>query len=339
MSLPKPSKLFKELTTPNRMKKQNGNYDFPVVAFQRQQADLLFLPTDKNTKDKYLLVVADVGTRLLDAEPISNKKASTVTKAYKSILKRKILKLPKLLTVDSGTEFMQDFKKFVESEGVILHQGRVGRKQQVAIVERANQSIGKYLNQIMTEKELSTGKRNTEWVEYVKPLIKILNAKRKRAPQIPDLKKQFEDFKPVKCPKSGCDLLYPDSMVRVQLEYPIDPVTGKKLGNKFRTGDIRFSPEVYKIDGIRLYSNSPPMYYIKEFNTLFTRDELKLTESKRAKDEYYPSRIRGEKKNKYVIEWRGYPKSKDFTEESKKLITEEFPILVKNWKEFKKSSP
>lgn len=65
----KPSKLYDELVEPNRLKKQYGSYNYPIQPFQRQQADLLFLPTDP-TKNKYLLVFADIGSRLIDAEPI-----------------------------------------------------------------------------------------------------------------------------------------------------------------------------------------------------------------------------------------------------------------------------
>jgi len=327
------SQLVDELTKPTYEKKTDGNYNFPVKPYQRQQADLLFLPTDK--KYKYLLVVADVGTRLIDAEPISNKRASTITEAYKRILKREILKLPTLLTVDGGSEFKQDFKEFVQAKGVTLHVAKVGRKQQVSIVERANQSIGKYLNKIMLNQELITGRKNTSWVQYVRPLIIILNAKRKRDPTPPDLEKQFDNMQPIKCPKSGCVLMDLDQPVRVKLEYPINSITGQKLGDKFRTGDIRFSPQVYKISGIRLYENSPPLYYIKELNTLYTKDELKPTTYKKADDEYYPLRIRNEKRDKYLIEWKDYPNVKDWTFEDKKQIKQDFPIMVKNWLEFK----
>ena len=337
MSQWEPSKLAKELTQPNNYKKINGNYDFAVKPFQRQQADLLFLPTDSNTKDKYLLVFADVGTRQIDAEPIPNKQASTITKAYKTILKRGILKTPTLLTVDAGSEFKQDFKTFAESQNIILHTSKVGRKKQVAIVERANQSLGKYLNRIMLEQELKTGKRNRVWVKYVRPLIEMLNKKRKRTPKNPNLETQFNNMKPIKCPKSGCELLVPSQQVRVKLEYPIDPITGKKLSDKFRTGDIRFSPQVYNITGIRIFDNSPPLYYIKELNTLYTRDELKPTEFKRDSEEYYPLRIRGETSKKYVIEWKDYPKKSDWTQEDKKMIKKEFPILITNWEIFKKN--
>ena len=330
----KASELVEELTKPTYQKKKDGNYNFPVNKFQRQQADLLFLPTDK--KDKYLFVIADVGTRLIDAEPIPNKQASTITKAYKKILERGILKLPTLLTVDAGSEFKQDFKNFVESKKITLHVAKVGRKQQVSIVERANQSIGKYLNQLMLEQELITGKRNTEWVKYVRPLITMLNKKRKRTPIKPNLVEQFKNMKPVKCPKSGCILLDIDTPVRVKLEYPIDPITGEKLGNKFRTGDIRFSPQVYKITGIRLYDNSPPLYYIKELQTLYTKDELKPTKTEKNDNEYYLLRIRKETKNKYLIEWKDFPNKSDWTYENKPMIKKEFPILVNNWIEFKK---
>ena len=53
------------------------------------QADLLFLPDDDGYK--YTLVVIDLATSTLDAEPLKNKESKTVGKALKKIYKRKFL--------------------------------------------------------------------------------------------------------------------------------------------------------------------------------------------------------------------------------------------------------
>ena len=47
------------------------------------QADLLFLPHDKGFK--YTLTVVDLGSKLVEAEPIKNKKAETVKNAFQKI--------------------------------------------------------------------------------------------------------------------------------------------------------------------------------------------------------------------------------------------------------------
>jgi len=50
------------------------------------QADLLFLPHDKGYK--YALVVVDLGSRLVDAEPLKTKDAATVRDACKAVFAR-----------------------------------------------------------------------------------------------------------------------------------------------------------------------------------------------------------------------------------------------------------
>ena len=73
------------------------------------QADLLFLPHDRPGKGKklykYALTVVDVASRHKEAEPLSSKESGEVVKAFEKIYSR-VLKLPKLLQVDPGREFM-----------------------------------------------------------------------------------------------------------------------------------------------------------------------------------------------------------------------------------------
>ena len=56
------------------------------------QADLLFLPNDKNYK--YLLVVVDISSRLIDAEQLKDKNSINIVKAFKKIYNRDILDNP-----------------------------------------------------------------------------------------------------------------------------------------------------------------------------------------------------------------------------------------------------
>jgi hypothetical protein len=49
----------------------------------------LFLPFDKNTKNnyKFLLVVCDIHTRLIDAEPLHSKNSDEVVSAFEKFIK------------------------------------------------------------------------------------------------------------------------------------------------------------------------------------------------------------------------------------------------------------
>ena len=95
-----------------------------------QQADLLYLPNDDWYK--YLLVVVDIATRRTDAEPLKTKDSAEVKKAFQKIYKRKIIKQPLRLEVDSGNEFMGDFKKYYDKLLTIVKK-TVGRHRQQII--------------------------------------------------------------------------------------------------------------------------------------------------------------------------------------------------------------
>ena len=97
--LMKPPKKDKGLEQPHIPKHFPKDY--------KQQIDLIFLPDDNG--DRYALVAVDVGTRLCDAQPISNKKPATIIKALQSIYKRKILNMPDMLYFDAGNEFKGEF--------------------------------------------------------------------------------------------------------------------------------------------------------------------------------------------------------------------------------------
>ena len=76
------------------------------------QLDLLFLPEDDGYR--YLLVIVDIATRHVDAEPLKTKDSKEVLKATQKIFKRKYVKQPLRLEVDSGTEFKGKFKEYYD---------------------------------------------------------------------------------------------------------------------------------------------------------------------------------------------------------------------------------
>ena len=56
-------------------------------------------------------------------------------------------------------------------------------------------------------------------------------------------------------------LLPEGTQVRVKLDEPIS-VLGKKLHGKFRTGDIRWNPEIRTIKKLILFPDQPPTYLL-----------------------------------------------------------------------------
>jgi len=159
------------------------------------QADLLYLPEDKGFK--YCLVVVDVATGKTDAEPLKNRSASDVLGAIKRIYnnyRRKILRTPDKLIVDSGSEFQGPFLKYFEYNKVHVKKALRGRHRQLALVERKNQIIGRVLFMRMFAQELLTGETSKDWVDDLPRIIKKINDKYSHTPYTDE--ELFEKFNP-----------------------------------------------------------------------------------------------------------------------------------------------
>ena len=125
------------------------------------QADLFFLPHDKLPRRrkvfKYALTVVDVASRYKDAEPLTSKDSTEVSKAFQSIYKRGPLLWPQLLQVDPGREFM------LAKHDVSVRRGRVDIHRDQGIVERFNCTLAERLfgYQYGVEMQLPNDKRST----------------------------------------------------------------------------------------------------------------------------------------------------------------------------------
>lgn len=266
------------------------------------QIDLLFLPDDKGYK--YLLVAIDTASRLTDAEPLDSKDSDAVLDALKDIFDRGIVKKPSYsLEVDHGSEFKGAVKKYCQKEGIYLRVAKVGRHRQQALVERRNQTIGEAIHKGLTYEQLKSGKLETGWVKYLKPILKSLNEYVEEQPKqkIPD--------EPV-CEGDSCKMLEIGTKVRVQLDEPKES-TGQKLSGKFRKSDIRWDPKIREIKQVLIKPGSPPMYLLDgkeagdkkvDFSAAYTKNQLQVV----PKDEKLPD-----------IEVKQPPKKKASKEEIK----------------------
>ena len=228
------------------------------------QADILFLPDDNGYK--YALVVVDDHTRACDAAPLRSKDADSVLKAIIKIYNRGILHIPRVLEIDSGSEFKSSFKMHFVDKGVKLHVGLPNRHRSQALVERKNQYIGTIIHQVQTQTELETGKINRKWVAILPEIIKELNQ------NLPKPKTTQSSDYPI-ISKSNKDLLAIGQKIRVILDYPQD-TNGMKLHGKFRSTDQRFSREIYKVREVLLKPDYPPLYLTNEDNVARTRGQL-----------------------------------------------------------------
>lgn len=323
-----------------------AHYNGVFSEFTDQQADLLFLPN--NNGYKYALVVTDIATKKSDAEPLKTKTSEEVMKAFKKIYNRKILKLPIIITTDSGNEFKGVVKSYFEKQGIQIRYGKPGRKSQLAMVERTNLYLGKMIFYRMQAQEILTGEVSKEWIEDLPKFIEYINEKRAIKPKQP-IK---ED---IKCSGDACYTLIEGTKVRAILDTPIDYITDKKLHGKFRASDIRWDPEIRIIKRVTLLPGKPPLYLLndkKDINKIdnqvaYTKNQLQVVGEEEPPNPkvirgnpstYVVQKIVDKKKQNgkiyYKVRWKGYKPSED-TWELRTKLAEDVPILVE---EFEKNN-
>lgn len=312
-----------------------------------QMCDTLYLPNDGG--NQYCLVLADVGSRLVDAQPMSQRSAKDITTAIKAIYRRGILKKPKLMTTDSGTEMRGQFDQYLEQIGVHHTTTKVGRSRSLSIVERKNMTIGKIIHKIILRTELASTSSNknasSKWVSYLPNIIKLINQKvhEQKVPQ-PSEHPTFNSKHPI-------DLLDVGDKVRVQLDHPTD-IHGERRHGVFRASDIKWNPQIRTIRSVLVKPDEPIMYLLdgdygenkiecvgytrNQLLTVKANEQVETTtvtnavEENRYEFEKILERKKVGKTYKYLIKWKHYPK-KDATWETRAELLKDVPQAIKNY--------
>ena len=266
----------KDLTIPANRKKETkpsfqNNPAYPAGKFH--QIDLLYLPEDVGG-DKYLLVIADVGSPACDVKPLEKRDAKTVLNAIEYIYKNsKYLKPPNFIHIDAGTEFKLLEKEYPKRNPPIgVRVAATGRHSQQSIVESLNRTIGEAILKIQLNNALATDEPDSEqrdWIDYLPDILELLNA-RERKPAIAPTGNPV-----VKCKGTECNTFMIGDKVRILLHYP-QTTDGKRLhGDKFRSGDIKWSVKPYVIDNIFIVPNAVIRYSVEgKDNNTFSKFEL-----------------------------------------------------------------
>jgi hypothetical protein len=172
----------------------------------------------------------------------------------------------------------------------------------------------------MASEELVTGEVSRQWVSDLPGLVKVIN---KNLP--PPITKPESDE--LLGSKFGGNMIPIGTRVRVQLDHPRDTVKGNYLPGKFRSSDIRWSPDVTRIEQILLKPGFPPMYLVADDDKLVsrTKNQLQIVKrNERAPDVKY---IRGDpdyaiintikdyrkqdRKDQYLVGFKGYDDTHD----------------------------
>ena len=311
------------------------------------QMDLLFMPNDDGYK--YALVIVDVSTSMCDARAIKNKGSDEIIKAMEAIYKGKILKKPKNISVDDGSEFKGDVAKYIK-EHITEHIkiGVPGRHSQSAYVENRNKEIAKDLLKRMTAEELITGVQNNAWVgDLPKTINKINKVTRERKKKE---KPKEETNKPI-CKGDACNLLEQGTPVRTKLEKPIDVVNKKRLHGAFRVSDIRWDRTTRTITKTLYSPEAVPLYEVDGNNrVLYTKNQLQvIPKNEKVPNEkylrgtkndgvtkYIVEKIIDRKKEKgkiyYLVKWKGFKNDKNSWEPRTNLI-KDVPEIIKEYEQ------
>ena len=230
-------------------------------------------PTKQEIIYKYALVVVDLATSHMDAEPILSKSAEEATIAIKRIYKRKYLSKPKVLEVDDGTEFKGFFKQTF-NDNLELRVKKTGRHRAQANVEGMNSIISHLLQRIFLKESLEKNKEIGNWIAHLPLVVKFINEYFSHKPVEIDAIEA-----PFRCKGDSCNILEVGTKVRVILEVPQEFINKKRLTGKFRVGDSRFENKIRHITQIFMRPDSPPMYKVDEIDVAYTKNQLQVVKA------------------------------------------------------------
>ena len=327
----KENSLVKNLTkTPLKEPNKVMPHTNAPVENATQQADLLFLPNDDGYK--YCLVVVDIATRKVDAEPLKTKESKEVKQALQKIYKRRILKSPLRLEIDSGKEFEGAFRTYFNNLLKIVKK-IVGRHRQQSVVETKNFQIGKILNTRMLVEEINNDDTSRSWVDILPKVIQLINKYFSHKAMDTNVDE------PIKTNKFSSSMLSVGTRVRKQLDNPVDYVNENNLSGKFRAGDIRWSKTIHTITLFYLRPAQPPMYQLDDDTRVaYTKYQLQVVRD----DEVKPSTqsqnkwnierlVRRYKRNNKIyfeVKWEGYPNT---TNEPRANLMKDVPDMVREF--------
>jgi hypothetical protein len=296
--------------------------NLPLKEDYNFMADLIELPETKK-KFKYLLTVVDLASDEFDIEPLKTKTPAEVLEAFKTMIKRKHIKLPYAsIRTDNGNEFKGSFNKYLTEQGVLHKKNLPNRHKQMANVEALNKQLVRLFNGYMNGKEKKLKKIYREWTDIINIVRTDLNEYRKKTYNNPLPKSTF-DYKKVGEPKFKLG-----DIVHYRLDRAENALGNKQPTPNFRVGDYRYSAVPKKIINVSIFNDEPYYRYILDGmpNVSYSKYELILSNKKdtkfKVKKLLEKKRIKG--KLHYLVWWIGYKKSEATWEPMDKLIEDGF---------------
>lgn len=304
---------------PKKFNKVKDNV--PHISHYNYEADLLTLPTTKQDYNA-LLVVVDLGTDAFDIEPIKNKKADTILKAFKAMYARPYIKEPYAsVRTDGGGEFEGEFDKYLYTKSIFHGVSEPDRHKQMANVESLNRQLARLFNGYMNLKEKETDLPYNEWTDIVKTIRQDLNAQRKKKEGDPATDQYPEPADADAKYKVG-DIVYRIS------EVPMNALGREQPTKIFRMGDYRWDMTPRKIVKVLRFSGDVPIRYVLNFKPNVSYAEYELRLAKEKEEMFKVRELIGRKTDqkivKYLVWWIGFPKKQATWESEAQLIEDGF---------------
>ena len=322
------------------------------------EADVLFLPTDPSTRDRYALTIVDLASRFKWAVPLRDKESGTIAKALMSVYdSRKIpLTWPKQLKVDAGKEFQGAVSQMLEQHGVEVRRANKADHRAQSMIESWNGHLARLIFGEQRVREAESGVIQRAWVHNLPAILKEVNGDKnpiiRETPAKAIKQRVVVPPSPPELPlDKQKDVLAVGTPVRVLAQEPDE-------GGRFRATDPRWSREVFKVVEYRVSPQTPIQYRTSWSKTRWLlREQLMpvkpgTKDSKRAVE---PEVAAAKAKNaeaakevaageKYIVErivrpntkagqagytvkWKGYPASQNTVEPRTQLL-KDVPQLV-----------
>jgi transposase InsO family protein len=300
---------------------------FPKDGYN-QMCDILMLPEDEKTKDKYLFVVIDIWSNYCDFEPQKSKTAQATLQAMQAIYNRNYVDKPKAgMHSDNGTEFKSVFTKWLKDHHIAHFTSLPYRSKQLANINNLCLQLGKIIMTYLTDKSMELKQEYTNWTSILPTIREELNK----------VKQHPKDEDPFEYPMGKVNVQAPPKYNEGNLVYRVLEKPANGEFGKFRSGDMVWDLVPRKINKVLLYNNNW-RYVLNEFPQVsYAENELlpaKETEEKFDVHKFIDKRVRN-KKTEWLVHWKRYKKN-EATWEPANVLKEDlgedlFNELVKDY--------
>jgi hypothetical protein len=242
--------LIKQLYTRPKVPETQPTYQIyqPNIL---HECDCLYFSNDGGYK--YLLTLIDVHNSLCDARALKNMSGQALQGALDDIYRTsEYLDYPQVLQCDDQFN-IKPIKDWADIHEVHLKITEPYEHNQNSHVERLNRYLGQVLWKYQVDREIKTGKVNTQWIDDYKGVIQALNQKRKQRLESDNVnpRKQYDPQSNDTYKMKGEKLIADGTPVRLSLLDPED-LFGKREVGTFRATDPRW----------RYYKNYRVLYHI-----------------------------------------------------------------------------